>query len=105
MAPCRWRNIRPRSRLNALQPALLRLRLRFPEDDDIYVKYRDAAGALDVIYDLERKKEVTDLRTNDELAASNDAVGQLPGFLTAWVQAVRAWNDSLLGPEMDGHAG
>jgi hypothetical protein len=93
------------TRLNALQPALLRLRLRFPEDDDIYVKYRSAADTLDAIYDLERKKEVTDLRTDDELAASNEARSQLPGFLTDWVQAVRAWNDSLLEPGTNRRAG
>jgi hypothetical protein len=86
------------TQLNALQPALLRLRLRFPEEDPIYAKYRNAAGVLDAIYDLEREKEVTDLRTDEELKASSDARSQLPGFLADWVQAVRAWNTSLLEP-------
>jgi hypothetical protein len=85
-------------RINALQATLLRLRLRFPEDHDIYITYKSAVDALDTIYDIHRQKAVTQLRTDEELAAANEARNQLPQYLSAWVEAVRSWNDALLAP-------
>lgn len=87
------------ARINALHPALLRLRLRLPENDPIYVQYRAAVTAIDAAYDTEREKEVTDLRSDEELKAADKARSLLPHRLNQWVQSVRAWNDSLAGPE------
>ena len=86
------------TRINALQAALLRLRLRFPEHHGVYVKYRSTVDALDAVYDVHRQKAVTDLRTDEELRAANDARSQLPQYLNEWVTAVRTWNDSLVAP-------
>ena len=87
------------TRTNALQAALVRLRIRFPEEDEIYVRYRAVVNQLDAVYEAERAGGVRGRRSNEELAAASSERDKIALRLNEYVGAARTWAQTVTAPE------
>jgi hypothetical protein len=87
------------TRTNALQASLVRLRIRFPEDHEIYVRYRAVVNQLDTVYAKERAKGVAGQRSKEELAAASTERDKIALRLNEFVAAARTWAQTVMAPE------